>query len=556
MLPHSLSTQQAYCIIIISGVGCHLAFKHVEPRSLSALGALLLAIPIWLSILLRPCFPNVLVSLGTTPPLYLSTLIASTVAYRLSPFHPLAKYPGPVICKVTKIWFAYVAWKGKQHLYVHDLHAKYGDIVRTGPNEISFASASLIQPLMGAHGLPKGPFWDGQFADQKSHRSLVGVRDLGVHSKLRKIWSRGFSAEAIKGYHVLVKKRTAQLVESLEKIRGRETDLSAWLNWLAHDIMSDMIFGSGPEMIHNQDFDHIWRLLDEAQAPGIVLSHLPWLGEFSLKIPFIARQLHEFRTYGNERILRRQQSGSRYKDLVYHLMDEEGEGVDTLSVEQLVNDSSLAIVAGSDTIATTLANVFWLLARHPVAYKRLQKEVDALDGKIDDVVELGKLPYLNAVINETLRLYPPVLSGSPRSPDRTIPGQNVGPHFLPRGTTAYVHLYTMQRSERYFSPFVDRFLPERWLPEDAQIALEPEVFLDRGRVVHDASAFIPFSYGPADCIGKRLAQQELRTVIVSIIRAFHVKLAPGYDPLQWEKDMKDYFITNRGKLPVVLTDRT
>jgi hypothetical protein len=63
---------------------------------------------------------------------YLSTLCLSIVAYRLSPMHPLAKYPGPILARVTKLWGAWLAVNGEAHLVYKKLHEQYGDVVRVG----------------------------------------------------------------------------------------------------------------------------------------------------------------------------------------------------------------------------------------------------------------------------------------------------------------------------------------------------------------------------------------------------------------------------------------
>lgn len=90
--------------------------------------------------------------------IYLTTLVTSIVVYRLSPWHPMAKYPGPLPAKITKLYHTYIVYKGKQqHVYIKNLHDRYGDIVRIGPNEVSIRDASCMQPLMGAQGLTKGP---------------------------------------------------------------------------------------------------------------------------------------------------------------------------------------------------------------------------------------------------------------------------------------------------------------------------------------------------------------------------------------------------------------
>lgn len=82
-------------------------------------------------------------ALATTASIFFSHwfLVAFfTVAYRLSPFHPLARYPGPLLCKISKGWLAYVAGKhAKAHVYVKELHDRYGDVVRIGALDLRYA---------------------------------------------------------------------------------------------------------------------------------------------------------------------------------------------------------------------------------------------------------------------------------------------------------------------------------------------------------------------------------------------------------------------------------
>lgn len=116
-------------------------------------------------------------------------------------------------------------------------------------------------------------------------------------------------------------------------------------------------------------------------------------------------------------------------------------------------------------------------------------------------------------------------------------------------------MYSLQRDVRNFSPLPDSFIPERWLPEEQQIALEPVVFKDRSNVLHNTSAFIPFSTGPSNCVGKGLAHMQMKMLICSVMQKFDLHLADGYDPKQWREDIEDYVVTVKGKLPVVLTVR-
>jgi D-serine deaminase-like pyridoxal phosphate-dependent protein len=106
-----------------------------------------LGIPTVLTVISHPASP--LLFFLETAAIYLLTLGASITAYRLSPFHPLAKYPGPVLARVSRLWAAQGVIRGYQHLESHELFARYGDVVRTGPNHLIMRNASAIPVIHG-----------------------------------------------------------------------------------------------------------------------------------------------------------------------------------------------------------------------------------------------------------------------------------------------------------------------------------------------------------------------------------------------------------------------
>jgi cytochrome P450 len=109
--------------------------------------------------------------------------------------------------------------------------------------------------------------------------------------------------------------------------------------------------------------------------------------------------------------------------------------------------------------------------------------------------------------------------------------------FVPEGNNAFIHTYSLQRNPRYFSPLPDSFLPERWLSEYRRQTLEPKIFNSQQKYIHNTTAFIPFSIGPANCVGKNLAWMEMRMVIRVIVSRFDLKLDPSYNPQKWYEDM-------------------
>jgi hypothetical protein len=152
----------------------HLIFRYFEPQSALSRVVLLLVTPALLSLPVSHTGRSLCTAVPLAFTAYTTALLFFTLTYRVSPFHPLAKIPGPLIAKTSKWWGAYINGKGDLHRYYKSLHDRYGDVVRIGscrrlllrppsnyalpgPNELSIRDASLIQPILGQGGLPKGP---------------------------------------------------------------------------------------------------------------------------------------------------------------------------------------------------------------------------------------------------------------------------------------------------------------------------------------------------------------------------------------------------------------
>lgn len=126
--------QHSLTLIIAIQVG-HRWFHKSQPQVVSGIFGLLFGPPTILAILLHEHgdkMPTIMRNILQCYALYLVSLISSVVLYRLSPFHPLAKYPGPVLGKISRLWAFRIANSGDQHRYYHELHEQYGPIIRTG----------------------------------------------------------------------------------------------------------------------------------------------------------------------------------------------------------------------------------------------------------------------------------------------------------------------------------------------------------------------------------------------------------------------------------------
>ncbi|KAF5327372.1 hypothetical protein D9619_004468 [Psilocybe cf. subviscida] len=549
-----LSNTDSMLPVIGAGLIVHLVFKKTETTEPLKVVPLVFGVPALLTKLYAGNSASQLSTAFSVFTLFWASILTSITVYRLSPWHPLASYPGPLICKLTKFHIAFMSLGGKQYLYYARLHEKYGDAVRIGPNEVSICNVDAVQPMLGNNGIPKGAFWDGRIPEAEAVKPLIAIRDKTEHTRRRRPWTRAFNTAALKGYEELVLKRATQLVDTMAA-RHDSFDLSRLISFFAYDIMSDLAFGGGSEMMADGDKSGLWHLLEAGQKNAIFMGQVPWLGRIFLKYPKFASDLKAFRMHARSRAVIRNKNGSPHKDIFHHLMDEDGVAMQRPSIVEVVSDGGLAIIAGSDTTSSTISHLFYFLMTNPIAYKRLQDEIDDLGDDIYDCTKQAHLPYLNAAINEALRLLPPVLVGSHREPEKGSGGKMLGSYFLPEGNSTFIPTYSLQRDPRCFSPLPDTFLPERWLPETMRKDMEPKIFSSKEGYIHNTTAFIPFSLGPTSCAGKNLAYLEMRMTVVLMIHRLNFTLQKGYDADRWETDMMDHFVTKKGTLPTVVTVR-
>ena len=225
----------------------------------------------------------------------------------------------------------------------------------------------------------------------------------------------------------------------------------------------------------------------------------------------------------------RQKLGASRKDIFRHLLAEDSETGSKFTQEQLNANANLIIVAGADTTSSSLTQTFRTLATNERVLRKLQREIDGVG--VELTVESTKgLVYLNAVVNEALRLLNPLPSGVQATTSRS--GVEVDGTFLPGNIQVRVPHLVIMTDERYF-PKPNEFIPERWTGE------RPELLLDR-------RAFIPFGYGVHSCVGKQLALNEMRLVLARVVSEFDVLYGESYDDAKFEEDWKDYAVLKIG----------
>ncbi|KIP10629.1 hypothetical protein PHLGIDRAFT_495533, partial [Phlebiopsis gigantea 11061_1 CR5-6] len=480
---------------------------------------------------------------------YWAILCVIPIIYRLSPFHPLAHFPGPVLARASKLYFTYLVTRGNSYLVVIQLHQRYGEVVRIGPNELSFDKSSAIHPIYASKMTCKGPAYDTRVHFDGSVQ-LDGVRDPAVHSGRRKAWTKAMSPAALKGYEGIIVDKVTLLVEALSKRRGGCVDLSYWINLFGLDVMSAVVFGRElGALVEGQDTTRLIKMIEGGMKAGYILAQLPWVYVLLKCLPGSQKQLQEMQDRSHSFVNHRTSTGSMKRDLFYYLVKDGATTQHCYSKEELLGDGMLALVAGSDTTSSTLSHLFYFLLRHPECMTRLKSEVNSAtqNGKnLFDFKRHTEMPYMNACINEAMRLFPAV-SGLLQRRLQTAGGVQIDSHYVPNGTILSVHIYSLHRNAAEFSPIPDTFWPDRWLDQDTYILPNGDT-AQKASIVLNRAAFIPFSTGPQNCAGKALPLLELRAVVCAIVASFDIGKDATYNLDSWEINIRDFFVTLRGPL--------
>ncbi|PPJ52050.1 hypothetical protein CBER1_09819 [Cercospora berteroae] len=498
-------------------------------------------------------------------PAALVVYTASFIIYRIF-FHPLSKYPGPLLAKITDLYSTYHALRGDRHLEFYRIHEKYGPIVRFGPNSLSFNSNTALKDIYGfKSNVRKARFYEAFWATKDSFSTHSAI-SKSIHARKRRVLSHAFSDSAIKSMenHILAHIRQfcqnlagntntpdTQLTTSASapntpesKGYGAPINITDQANYLTFDIMGDLCFGKSFSMLETPQNRFAIDLIGSAAHRHLICgTYLP-IHTFHLDKLFfrkIAAGRARYMQYSKAQAAERMKMNSSEidrKDFFYHLLKakdpETGKGFTT---PELWGESNLLIIAGSDTTSTALAAAMFYLVHNPTTLATLASEVRSAFTTVEEIhisPRLNNLTYLRACIDEAMRLSPSVGGLLPRE---VLPGGTTidGEH-IPEGTVIGVPHYTIHHNESYY-PSAFSFLPERWisgslLPQEQKVTSEA--------VSAAQSAFCPFSVGPRGCIGKGMAYNELMITLARTIFMYDMRLAPGSTLGEGKPNTKEY----------------
>ncbi|RYP76857.1 hypothetical protein DL769_003543 [Monosporascus sp. CRB-8-3] len=284
-------------------------------------------------------------------------------------------------------------------------------------------------------------------------------------------------------------------------------NVTKWYEMATFDILGEMAFGESfhslqtgrPHFWADIILEHLYfiTLADNLRRIGTIAKVFRYLVPSSLIV------LNQNSQYSRKQVEKRLASKESRKDFV-------------------------SIIAGAETVATFLAGTTCFLLQHPDKLQRLVSEIRGAFTSYDDIKaqRAQKLKYLQAVINESLRLFPPGAQGAPR----LSPGFELHGRYIPKGTEIYTSPWAATHDPQYFSEPM-KFKPERWLDPNSTDVKE---------------ASQPFLLGPRACLGRNFAQMEMNLLMAKIFWSYDLELVNK--EVNWLKEGKVHVLWWKPKL--------
>lgn len=417
-------------------------------------------------------------------------------------FHPLRNIPGPKGCAVSRIPYTYHHLNGTNAAFLRKLHDQYGEVVRYSPNELSFISGETAWndiygfrtgALKGHANMNKDPAF---FEDPPNRATSIISADDENHARGRRILAHAFSSKALSNQETLIQTYGNLLIDGLTETAansGKYVDVVRWYNWTTFDVIADLLFGEPFGCLQERKtHDFVQLLLTTVKSFHLIYvnHYYPWARKLGSLIVDNAQLVdgQRFFKWVADQVAKRYERGTLRPDLMTEILNHNNHRGQGLSEPEIISNVTLFLGAGTETTATALSAATYLLCQYPAKLRILQDEVRGL-WKSSDLItfeQVSNAAYLQAVISEALRLFPPVAAGVARKVPKG--GEFISGYFIPEHTSVSVSSFPTGRSGRNFAD-PDKFVPERWLGD--------------ARYKNDKTQSLnPFSHGPRNCLGK------------------------------------------------------
>ncbi|KAL4792674.1 cytochrome P450 [Aspergillus venezuelensis] len=496
-------------------------------------------------------------------PLILGALILAAYAVKvITDYTKLRRFPGPFWTNFSHWPHSLAFLGGSCHEWYAAINEEYGPIARVAPRILVTSSPDVWMHVNNNPTYKRSDWYYNAARFEYRRDNVFSQTDNAKHDLRRKQMGPGYSGRENLQLEPAIDERVEALIKLVRSYVSTDRqivpmDLASKIQYLTLDVISSVGLGQTFGMLdRDEDVDEYLKSSEDSLAVGNVALGLgfSWLRQ----APFIGQFIAPSPTDNN--------GSGKMMATCFRLVDERAaksteDRSDMLASfirhgltgDELRSEALEQIVAGSDTTAGAIRGTLLHLMTNPRVYLKLQDEIDnaiasglapATGKGLISTAETRQLPYLQAVIREALRVWPPVANIFPRDVPAggdtvVVDGKSV---FLPSGVCIGYSAYGMHHSEAIYGKDAKAFRPERWLEESDS---------DKLTEMTRTNDLI-FGYGRFQCLGKPVAQIEIGKTIFELFRNFDLALFYPTHPWDVKNNLGLFAITN---LWVQITER-
>jgi cytochrome P450 family 110 len=414
--------------------------------------------------------------------------------------------------KSPKIW-QMLQWITMPFSFMRGCNDRYGDrFTATVTPELTpivfFSNPKALQLILSSDD---SELFDSPGDQNAIFEPILGMQSLmglsgGSHRRMRQLLMPPFHGERMRSYGQLIRDITEEVMR--ERVAGKTFSVRKSMQKISMRVILRAVFGLNEGTRYQQLERLLATMLDGMSNPlSVGFLYFPMLrqdlGPLSPWGGFVRARRQIDQLIYDEIAERRTHPDASRDDILTLLMSARDGAGEALTDAELRDELMTLLVAGHETTATAITWALYWIHKFPAIRKQLLDELQALDGPLDPSV-VFRLPYLNAVCCETLRIYPVGMTTFARVTKSTV--ELMGSTLEP-GTVVIGCIYLVHHREDIF-PDPDEFRPER--------------FLERR---YSPFEYLPFGGGVRRCIGMAFAQFEMKLVISSILSSFELALA-------------------------------
>ncbi|KAM7219733.1 cytochrome P450 family protein [Rhypophila decipiens] len=512
------------------------------------------------------------------PMAILATLVAYYMLQTCRKYIKLRHIPGPSGVGWTKWWLAKHQGRGTLCCDLEEVAYKHGPIARIAPDWVLVSDPSEIRRIWSVHSGYRRSDWYRGFRFDPNRDSLLTASNNKEHHAIRSKLLPGYGGKGLGNQEIPVDKAVLAFIELIDReyltttnsanghVIPRPMDGARVFLYFSQDVNSAIEFGEPfGYMQMNSDFNGIIEAFEMMMGATNVMALFPpllWLIKSPLVKPLLPKPtdktgvgrllgIVQEKVQQRYREINNNENVNRPRDVLQSFV------MSSLSPTEVEAEALVHLLGGTDTTAAALRTTIFYLSVNPTAYNTLRAEIDAFfkackaTRPVITDTEAKSLPYLQAVIKEGLRIWPPItgLMAKSSEKDDIICGKKI-----PAGTHVAWAALAVMRNKELFGEDAQQFEPGRWIAaakETEKEGQEGEAARTRLKEMESVQSMVFVMGSRWECLGRRLALMEMGKVLFELLLRYDFAIADPVKPFQWW----NYGFTIHEKMNFIVTKR-